>query len=80
MLAIPGVSDAAVVGIPQPIQGEVPCAMVVSNRTAQELTALLVLPKNEIPARILVADHLPRTGSGKADKQKIREELMAWKA
>ena len=80
LLAIPGVSDAAVVGIPHPIQGEVPCAMVVSNRTAQELTALLVLPKNEIPARILVADHLPRTGSGKADKQKIREELMAWKA
>lgn len=82
LLSISGVTEAAVVGLPHGVQGEVPCAMVSGSLDEQQiLTALAeVLPKNEIPVGILVADQLPRTASGKPDKQKIREVLAAWKA
>ena len=36
LLSVPGVSAAAVVGIPHPQQGEVPAAMAVSDRTEAE--------------------------------------------
>ena len=81
LLSIPGVRDGVVVGLPHPIQGEVPYAMAVSSLTELELLALLVhrLPKNEIPVGIKITDHLPRTFSGKVDKQAVREVLKNWK-
>lgn len=80
LLAIPGVEDAAVVGLPHSTQGEAPWAMAVSNRTELELLACLpkLLPKNEIPLGICSVNDLPRTASGKPDKIKIREVLRKW--
>lgn len=80
LLTIPGVTDAAVVGVDHPVQGQIPCAMAVSSRTELELLALLTgrLPKNEIPMGIHIVDKLPRTASGKPDKETIREVLNAW--
>ena len=80
MLDIPGVRDAAVVGLRHPVQGEVPWAMAVTSRTEPELLALLSkgLCKNEIPVGICVVDRLPLTGSGKPDKVTIREVLASW--
>lgn len=80
LLNIPGVAEAVVVGIEHPVQGEVPCAMAVTNRTELELLALLTgrLNKNEIPMGIHIVDKLPRTGSGKPDKETIREVLTQW--
>lgn len=80
MLNIPGVAEAVVVGIEHPVQGEVPCAMAVSSRTELELLALLTgrLNKNEIPMGIHIIDKLPRTVSGKPDKEMIREVLTQW--
>ena len=80
LLSISGVSAACVVGMPHPIQGEVPWALVVSDRTAGELFALLpgLLPKNQIPVTIRVTDRMPTTGSGKIDKNAVREVLKQW--
>lgn len=80
LLSIPGVTAACVVGIPHPLQGEVPCALVVSGRTTMELFAMLqnLLPKNQIPLEIRLAERLPMTGSGKVDKTAVREALKQW--
>lgn len=77
LLSVPGVSAAAVVGIPDAKQGEVPAAMAVSDRTEVELLADLAekLPKNEIPIRIWLTESIPLTHSGKPDKQTIRKLL-----
>jgi fatty-acyl-CoA synthase/long-chain acyl-CoA synthetase len=81
LLSIPGVSAAAVVGLPDEVKGEVPWAMVVyPGEIEMELFPLLkkLLTKNELPAGILSVDALPMTTSGKPDKQNIREVLGKW--
>lgn len=80
LLSIPGVRAACVVGMPHSLQGETPWALVVGSRTAKELFALLpgLLPKNQIPAEICVAEQMPMTSSGKPDKTAVREVLQAW--
>lgn len=82
LLALDGVQDAAVVGLPHELQGEVPYAMVVSKRKPEELLAELTthLTKNELPVEIRQVSQLPLTSSGKPDKQRIREVLHSWKA
>ena len=76
MLSLAGVCAAAVVGLPDEKQGEVPYAMVAGNSDWEKLKELL--PKNQLPAGILCVQELPMTPSGKADKQKIRELLLDW--
>lgn len=80
LLSIPGVAQAVVVGIPHPIQGEVPYAMAVSRHSELALTAELtrLLPKNEIPVGISIVTEIPLTASGKPDKVTIREVLTQW--
>lgn len=80
MLSIPGVEEAVVVGIPNAMQGEVPCAMAISTLAELELIALLSgrLAKNEIPVGIQIVEEIPFTPSGKPDKQRIREVLSQW--
>jgi len=77
LLRLPGVSAAAVVGLPDERQGEAPYAMVSGEVDESALQALL--HKNEWPAGILSVDALPLTASGKADKTKIREVLARWR-
>ena len=78
LLALPGVTAAAVVGLPDEKQGEVPCAMAVGEVDDTALHALL--HKNEWPVGVLSVDALPLTASGKPDKQKIREVLLRWRS
>ena len=78
LLSLPGVRSAAVVGLPDTREGEVPCAMVVGE--VDEAALHVLLHKNEWPAGILYVDALPLTGSGKPDKQKIREVLLRWRS
>ena len=81
ILAIPGVTDAAVVGLPDQRAGDLPWAMVACDRAidfAAELAGRL--HKNEIPAGFFQVESLPKTPSGKPDRQAIREVLEKWKA
>lgn len=78
--SIPGVTLAAVVGVPEPRQGEVPVAMVESERTEEEILHALteILPKNELPVRVYPVQSLPTTGSGKLDKPTIKKQVLLW--
>lgn len=80
LLAIPGVEEAAVVGLSHATQGQVPWAMAVSRRTELELLAYLprLLARNEIPLGIYLVDAIPKNASGKPDKNKIQEMLLQW--
>ncbi len=52
--------------------------MAVSDRTEAELLVDLAekLPKNEIPVRIVLAESIPLTHSGKPDKQTSQKFLQ----
>ena len=83
LLAIPGVEDAAVVGLPDEKCGEIPYAIMVCKEDILRRIWIGLherLPKNEIPVEILRTAALPRTASGKTDKQRIREVIRQWKA
>ncbi len=80
LLSVPGVRDAAVVGLPDERAGELPWAMVVCDGEL-DLTAALsgMLAKNEIPVGFCRRETIPLTHSGKPDRQTIREVLRKWK-
>ena len=77
-LSVPGVDAAAVVGLPDDVQGEVPAAMVVSSRDERQLLSAVSekLAKNELPVILKCVEALPLTASGKPDKPRVREALM----
>ncbi|MEV6331208.1 AMP-binding protein [Streptomyces sp. NPDC051909] len=74
----PGVLEAAVVGSPHPVYGEVPAAYVTAYPdTALDLDALTEhcrthLTKVKVPAVIHRVDALPRNPVGKIDKPALR--------
>lgn len=86
LLQIPEVREAAVVALDDPKVGEIPAAMVVlydaeSCETLHEkLKKSEKLTRQELPEWIVSCDFLPKTASGKTDKQKIRYLLeKGWK-
>jgi HIP---CoA ligase len=81
ILRHPGVSQAAVVGVPDARLGEVGCAFVVSGPddeiTERELFAWCRerLANFKIPRRIVVLDELPLNATGKVDKAVLVERI-----
>jgi long-chain acyl-CoA synthetase len=77
----PAVLDCAVVGAPHEELGEVPVVFVVPEDQATfEPDDLLDycakhLARYKIPAEVMVTDAIPRTGSGKTMRFKLREQL-----
>jgi len=76
---IPGVDEAAVVGIPDPLYGEVPVA-VIKCRPGYTLTQEEIqdklrgrLARYKIPVKILFVDEIPTTPNGKYNKREIRK-------
>lgn len=72
----PAVHEAAVVGVPDPVLGEVPVAHVVTAApvTAAELTehCRAHLAAFKVPAAIVLTAALPRNPVGKIDKKRLR--------
>ncbi|WP_329286081.1 AMP-binding protein [Streptomyces sp. NBC_00691] len=73
----PAVADAAALGLPHPVMGAVPVAVVVAGPGGldpDELRMFLSarLSRPELPVRILLADDLPRNPSGKVVKHRLR--------
>lgn len=78
LTALPGVRDAAVVGIPDKKYGEVAAAVVVAERgeklTEQQLRDQLFkrMARFKVPERILFVEEIPKTPGLKTDKKYIR--------
>ncbi|MEV7772748.1 AMP-binding protein [Kitasatospora sp. NPDC086791] len=73
----PQVADAAALGVPHPVMGSAPVAVVVPGAGGVDLDALRVflarrLSRPEIPLRILLAEDLPRNATGKVVKHRLR--------
>jgi 3-isopropylmalate dehydratase small subunit len=85
----PGVKDAAVVGVPDLIYGELTCACIVRGKEADFTTEDLLAAAAEhlasyaMPDRVLYFDTLPRVGTGPIQKDYLRERVRihgrAWK-
>ena len=72
LLAHPGVREAAVVGAPDPVRGEVPIAYIVAGPEARD-EALRERLRQELasfklPRAFIRMDTLPRTALGKIQK------------
>jgi len=79
LLSFPGVREATVVGVPDPIYGESVAAFVVmqsgqGQKTVEKIKALVMekLAPQKVPERICIMDDLPRNKTGKVDKNSLR--------
>lgn len=82
LASIPGVLDAAVVGIPDELYGEVAAAVVeISDtcvKTVEEIQTYMEkhMAGYKVPVRIKTVDKIPQTVNGKTDKAAVRKMLM----
>ena len=81
ILTHPAVTEVAVVGVPDPLWGEVGIAVCVATAgatvTEAELAAFLdgKLSRYKLPKRFVFWDALPKSAYGKITKKLVREEL-----
>jgi len=78
LYAHPEISEAAVIGVPDPRWGEAVCAVVV-RKPASTLTAEAVIEhcrsliaSYKRPRHVEFVDSLPKLASGKIDKKALR--------
>jgi acyl-CoA synthetase (AMP-forming)/AMP-acid ligase II len=82
LLGCPGVSDAAVIGAPNPVLGETVCACVVPTPeqvpSLEHLRSVLsgTLAPYKLPEELCVLDRIPRTRLGKVNLEDLRAEVM----
>lgn len=82
MIGHPDVSEAAIIGVPDPVKGEVPVAFVIlragaeaSPELAQSLIARIAVELGSFakPSRVVFTPTLPRTRSGKIMRRLLRD-------
>jgi fatty-acyl-CoA synthase len=88
ILRVPGIAEAAVVGMPDDKWGERPVALVVAKpgtsgaptedvirRHVSEFAGKGTISKYAVPDRVYFVDAIPKTSVGKLDKKVIRAKL-----
>lgn len=78
LLDVPGVLEAAVVGVPDARWGEVGCALIVTRTGAEtpEVGTLLAQARErlagyKVPRHVVFAEAIPKLGSGKIDRRAV---------
>lgn len=81
----PAVADAAVVGQPHPISGEVPRAFVVKKKNAniteedlKKYVAEKVAVYKKLDGGVTFLDAIPKNASGKILRRQLKEEYCSW--
>jgi len=88
VLRVPGVVEAAVIGVPDDKWGERPVAFVVRKagaettedgirRHVQDAVERGAISKYAVPDRVYFVDAIPKTSVGKLDKKVIRAQLAS---
>ena len=83
ILTHPAIGEVAVLGVPDPVWGEVGVAVCVpregASATEAEMAAFLApkVPRYKMPKRFFFWDALPKSGYGKIPKRLVRDELEA---
>jgi acyl-CoA synthetase (AMP-forming)/AMP-acid ligase II len=83
LLDVPGVAEAAVIGIPDEVRGELVAAYVVPQDGHQLEEAPLIaackerLASYKVPAVVRIVGELPKTGTGKLSRKVLRQEASA---
>ena len=81
LLLLSGISDAAVIGVPDDDAGEVPIAFVVGTAgAAQDQSAIQAalrqrLASYKVPARIEFIDAIPKSAAGKILRRVLRDRV-----
>ncbi|HMG21235.1 MAG TPA: fatty acid--CoA ligase family protein, partial [Kofleriaceae bacterium] len=83
LAALPGVAEVAVVGVPDRLLGEVPCAVFVpaaggDARRLVDGSAELAIRPDELPRWFLARRDLPRGASGKLRRGQLADEAAQW--
>ena len=82
LYAFPGVAEAAIVGVPHPVFGEVPVAYLVpmpGERIDPEKVRDFCrtrLADFKVPVEVRLTDKLPRNPGGKVVKQQLKRQWM----
>ncbi len=78
LVSHPGVSDAAVIPVPDETWGEVAVAFVVGSAGERELNTYLEerIARFKLPKRYIFLESLPRTPYGKVEKAKLVKRLI----
>jgi long-chain acyl-CoA synthetase len=76
LLQCPGVGEAAVSGIDDPVRGQVVCAWLVKNRPELKSRDVLAFCRGKMfahccPRKIIFVDSMPLTAGGKIDKRQL---------
>ncbi|WP_052914310.1 class I adenylate-forming enzyme family protein [Protofrankia coriariae] len=80
LVDLPGVKDAAVIGLPHRIWGEAVTAVLVSANDSRDSDAVLAacrtrLAGYRVPKRVVWVESLPRNAYGKVLKRQLREQF-----
>lgn len=80
LTALPGITEAACIAVPDPRMGEAPAAAIVVAETAPHIDEIwrhlrATLPSPSIPVQVLLLDSLPRTPRGKLDRPALAAAL-----